>query len=216
MKRVFEDITNVSRKNIKLTIHKSAHRKKLLRWLYEVVNDFEYSQVTFSIAVLILDRYVEMRGLDLTKYQLVGISALFLSAKLEEKHLKTLDDYVFVTSNSFLKQEILDKEIEMLKALEFDMIMKLPHCLLREAQIEKMSERYSMKQRQEIFFCAFSYLIEKNSCRWNALQLYTKGIHEASSLFSGCEADTDFKFYLENNRVIKGIFMYLLYILFGF
>lgn len=207
MKRVFQDITNVSRKNIKLTIHKSSHRRKLLLWLYEVMDDFGYSQITLSTAVFILDRYTETKGLDLDKYQLVGISALFLSAKMEERECKTIDDYVHVTDSTFSKQEILDKEIEMLEMFGFNPMLKLPHSFLREWYLEKVSDRYTIKQRQEIFFCAFSYVIERNVCGANMYWIYLEGVKEAEKILSGCEIDPRLRFYLENNRRIKSIFM---------
>lgn len=203
MKRTFQDITNVARKNIRLTIHKSAHRKKLLKWLYEVVNDFGYSQVTFSTAVLVLDRYTEVKGLDLTEYQLIGISALFLSAKIEERHCKVIDDYIHVTDNSYMKREVLDKEIEMLEIFDFNLMFRLPHFFLKHWYLERVSEKYTIQHRQEIFFCAFSYIMEKNICGGNMYWIYLEGVREAEKLLSGCEIDIDFRFYLENNKRIK-------------
>ncbi|ADM12230.1 G2/mitotic specific cyclin 1 [Encephalitozoon intestinalis ATCC 50506] len=207
MKRVFQDITNVSRKNIKLTIHRSSHRRKLVKWLYEVMDDFGYSQVTFSTAVFILDRYTEVRGLDLGKYQLVGISSLFLSAKIEEKRCKEIDDYVHVTDNTYSRREILDKEIEILEVFGFNLMFRLPHSFLKEKYLEKMSSEYTVKQCQEIFFCAFSYVIEKNICGSSMYWIYLEGIKEAEKVLSGHKASEDFRFYLENNRRIKNIFM---------
>ncbi|AFN83761.1 G2/mitotic specific cyclin 1 [Encephalitozoon romaleae SJ-2008] len=207
MKRVFQDITNVSRKNIKLTIHKSSHRRKLVKWLYEVMDDFGYSQVTFSTAVFILDKYTETRGLDLGKYQLVGISALFLSAKIEEKRCKGIEDYVHVTDNTYSKEEILDKEVEMLEIFGFNLMFRLPHSFLKERYLEKASGKYTVKQSQEIFFCAFSYVLEKNICGSSMYWIYLEGVKEAEKILSGNEIDAGLRFYLENNRRIKNIFM---------
>lgn len=205
MKRAFQDITNVVRKNIKLTVHKSTHRKKLLKWLYEVINDFGYSQVTFSIAVFILDKYTEVKGLDLTKYQLIGVSALFISAKIEEKQCKRIEDYVHVTDNSYSKQDILKKEMEMLESFDFDLMFKLPHTFLKHWYLEKVSEKYTIHHRQEIFFCAFSHIIEKNTCGSNMYWIYLEGAREAEKVLEGCEIDPDLRFYLENNRRIKSL-----------
>lgn len=203
MKTAFQDITNVVRKNIKLTIHKSAHRRKLLKWLYEVVNDFRYSQVTFSTAVFILDKYTEAKGLDLGEYQLIGISALFLGAKIEERKCKSMDDYTHVTDDTYSRQQVLQKEIEMLELFDFNLLFRLPHSFLRAWYLEKVSDRFTVEHRQEVFFCAFSYVMEKNICGGNMYWIYLEGSREAEKVFSDCEIDTDFKFYLENNRRIK-------------
>ncbi|AFM98997.1 cyclin [Encephalitozoon hellem ATCC 50504] len=207
MKRVFQDITNVSRKNIKLTIHKSSHRRKLVKWLYEVMDDFGYSQVTFSTAIFILDKYIETRGLDLEKYQLVGISALFLSAKIEEKQCKGIEDYVHVTDSTCSKEEILEKEVDMLEVFGFNLMFKLPHSFLKEKYLEKVSDKYTVKQSQEIFFCAFSYVIEKNICGSSMYWIYLEGVKEAEKMLSGGEVDAGLRFYLENNKRIKDIFV---------
>lgn len=207
MKRVFQDITNVSRKNIKLTIHKSSHRRKLVKWLYEVMDDFGYSQVTFSTAIFILDKYTETRGLDLGKYQLVGISALFLSAKIEEKQCKGIEDYVHVTDNACSEEEILDKEVQMLEIFGFNLMFRLPHSFLKERYLEKTSSKYTTKQSQEIFFCAFSYVLEKNICGSSMYWIYLEGVKEAEKILSGNEIDVGLRFYLENNRRIKNIFV---------
>jgi G2/mitotic-specific cyclin 2 len=204
-KKTFLDITNVVRKNIKLTVHKSCHRKKLLKWLYEVLNDFEYSQVTFATAIFIIDRYTEVRGLDLAEYQLIGIAALFLSAKIEERHCKGIEDYIHVTDNSYGRSEILEKEAEMLRIFDFNLLLKLPHAFLRPWYLEKVTDKYQLKQRQEIFFCAFSYIMEKNACGGNIRWVYLEGIREAEKVFAGCSVDLDFRFYLETNRRLRNI-----------
>lgn len=202
IKRAFQDITNVARKNIKITVHKSSHRKKLLKWLYEVINDFDYSQVTFASAVVIIDKYTERKGLDLSEYQLIGISALFISAKIEERYCKSILDYVHVTDNSYTKEEILKKEFDMINFIDMSIYQKLPHTYLRPWYIEKVSDKYNLKVRQEIFFSAFAYIMEKNTCGSNPNWIYLEGVKIAEKVLQGGEIDKDFNFYLVNNRKI--------------
>ncbi|KAM0687180.1 hypothetical protein COBT_001581, partial [Conglomerata obtusa] len=67
--------------NIKLTIHKSSKRTKLIRWLFEVTLDFCYSPFTYIRTVVLLDKFPHA-SMDT---QLVGIAALLLCAKVEER-----------------------------------------------------------------------------------------------------------------------------------
>ncbi|KAK6089473.1 hypothetical protein P3W45_001610 [Vairimorpha bombi] len=203
IKRVFHDITNVSRKNFKLTIHKSSHRKKLIRWLYEVTRDFKYSQATFAISIYILDSYTQKCGFDLNDYQLIGITSLFVGAKIDEKLCKSIDEYVAVTDNYAKKEEIINLEREILKVLDFD--IKIPHLYLKTWYLKKMSSKFTLLERREILFSAFAYIMEKNICKNNMYWIYLEGIREAEKLLSCKDMSEELKFYIENNRVTKNI-----------
>ncbi|KAF9764952.1 Cyclin-A1-2 [Nosema granulosis] len=205
MKRAFHDITNITRKNIKLTIHKSSHRKKLVRWLYEVVEDFEYSQVTFAMAVYILDRYTVNKGFNLSEYQLIGITVLFIAAKFEEPKNKGVADYVEVTDSSVNRKEILEMEREILSSFGFNLDLQTPHRYLRIWYLEKMDCKFSLEERQEILFCSFAYILEKHTCRHNMYWMYLEGIREAEKVLSGHCLSDELRFYIEHNRTTKNL-----------
>jgi hypothetical protein len=205
MKRAFHDITNVARKNIKLTIHKSSHRKKLVKWLYEVVEDFEYSQVTFALGIHILDKYTLNKGFDLSEYQLIGITVLFIAAKIEEPKAKSVKDYMEVTDSSVSIREILEKELEILQSFNFDIDLQIPHAYLRSWYLQKMECKFSLIERQEILFCAFAFILEKHTCRHNMYWMYLEGIREAERILSGCVLPEDITFYLKHNNVTKNL-----------
>lgn len=205
MKRAFHDITNITRKNIKLTIHKSSHRKKLVRWLYEVVEDFEYSQVTFAMAIYILDRYTLNKGFNLSEYQLIGITVLFIAAKIEEPKCKSVMEYVEVTDRSVNRKEILEKEMDILSSFNFNLELHTPHRYLRIWYLEKMDCKYSLEERQEILFCGFAYILEKNTCRHNMYWMYLEGIREAEKVLTGQDVSDEFKFYLDHNRTTRDL-----------
>lgn len=203
IKRVFHDITNVTKKNFKLTIHKSSHRKKLIRWLYEVTRDFKYSQGTFALSVYILDFYTQKRGFSLTDYQLIGITSLFIGAKIDERVCKHIDEYIKVTDNYVKKEEILNLEKEILEVLDFD--IKIPHSYLHTWYLENMSNKYSLVERREILFSTFAYIMEKNTCKNNMYWIYLEGIRESEKILSGLKISEELQFYLENNRLIENI-----------
>lgn len=174
-----------------------------MRWLYEVMNDFGYSQVTFSTAILLMDRYTEKKGVKLSEYQLIGISGLFLSAKVEERECKRIEEYMYVTESSYGVEEILVKEREMVEMLEFSGVIRLPHSFLRLWYLERICSGYSISERQEIMQCGFSCVMERNTCGSNMYWIYLEGMKEAEKVFSGGEIETDLRFYLENNKRIK-------------
>lgn len=126
LKSVFQDITNVNSKRIRLTVHKSVHRRKLLKWIYEVCGDFRYSAYTFTATVIIIDRYTEKNGFELDEYQLIGIAALFLAAKIEESKTQPASEYASVTENTFSVEEIFAKEWSIVESLDTELYIKLP------------------------------------------------------------------------------------------
>ncbi|WUR05024.1 cyclin-family protein [Vairimorpha necatrix] len=202
-RRVFHDITNVSKKNIKLTIHKSSHRKKLIRWLYEVIRDFKYSQSTFGLTIYILDSYTQQMGFDINSYQLIGITSLFIAAKLEERATKPLEDYLVVTDNLVSAEELINMERMIIVNIQFD--IKIPHSYLKLWYLKRMTNHFTMKERQEILFSAFACIIEKNASIKNIYCVYLEGIREAERIMSGSDISKDLEFYIKNNRVIRHI-----------
>lgn len=53
--------------------------------------------------------------------QLLGITSLFIAAKLEEIYPPKLTEFAYVTDGACTEEEILDQELIMLKALNWDL-----------------------------------------------------------------------------------------------
>lgn len=174
MKRVFQDITNVSDKNIKLVIKKSGHRRKLLRWLFEVVLDFRYSQVTYARAVYVIDRYVLTKGLDLAKYQLLGIAALFVCAKVEETTVKKVKEYVAVTEFSCGVSEVLDMERHILELCGYDLCFLLPHYYVTAEELARIGVDLGVRGKRDLFYAVISYLLESEESSGNVYNFFVK------------------------------------------
>jgi len=63
--------------------------------------------------------------------QLVGISAMVIATKYEEIHFPILEDWVYLSAESIQRSHIVDMEIRILKALDFDVSMPSPIEFLR-------------------------------------------------------------------------------------
>ncbi|RVD91364.1 G2 mitotic specific cyclin 1 [Tubulinosema ratisbonensis] len=197
MKFILQDITNIKKENIILTIKKSNSRKKLLRWLYEVVTDFKYSTITFTKAVFILDKFIHKKGLNLSNYQLIGISSLYVSAKYEEKNVLSIKDYEVVTDNSFTSKDILSTELEILKILDFNLNFPLPHDYVTESELEKLNIALSKLEKRDLIYGVISYTLEKEDRCEGPYIIYLKSIRILSDiLYYGI--DKDISFYLSN------------------
>ncbi|XP_037558705.1 G1/S-specific cyclin-E1-like [Dermacentor silvarum] len=97
-------------------------RAILLDWLIEVCEVYRLHRDTYYLAQDILDRYLaKSSNLPKNQLQLLGITALFLAAKMEEIYPPKLAEFAYVTDGACQESEILDKELSILVALNWDL-----------------------------------------------------------------------------------------------
>lgn len=96
-----------------------ATREILMGWLVEMHNALCGNQHTLYLAVLITDKYCHGRFVAKSKYQLLGITALFIAAKYEEIKTPKLKQYHHVCGGAFTIEQILAMESDILLSLNF-------------------------------------------------------------------------------------------------
>jgi cyclin B len=94
-------------------------RSILNDWLYEVHRKYKLRHETLFLAICVIDSYLSKACISRRRFQLVGVTALLIAAKVEEIEPPQLADLVYVTDNSYSKQDILDMEMAMLGTLGF-------------------------------------------------------------------------------------------------
>lgn len=95
-------------------------REKLINWLMEVQLVFRLLIDTMFLAVNMIDRYSAKRHIPRNKYQLVGMTSLFIASKVEEIWAISVAQFVFISKEAYTKEEILDMEQEILSTLCFN------------------------------------------------------------------------------------------------
>lgn len=71
---------------------------------------------TFHLATSYVDRYLKVKkDVQKSRLQLVGVTALFIAAKLEEIYPPKLSEFSYVTDGACTDDEILLEELVMLK-----------------------------------------------------------------------------------------------------
>lgn len=201
LQSAFQDITNISYKRIKLTIHKSAHRKKLLRWIYEVCRDFNYSIYTYTAATLIIDKYTEKNGFQLNEYQLIGISSLFLAAKIEESKTKSVSEYSTITDNAFSVESIITKEQQIFESLDHNLLMKLPQFFFNLSYFQSNFATLCLEEKLELLNCFIAAKLEERSFSKNVFVLYLESKREMEHFMEKTyrRIPEALRFYIENN-----------------
>eukprot|EP00091_Calanus_sinicus_P020568 TRINITY_DN568_c0_g1_i5.p1 TRINITY_DN568_c0_g1~~TRINITY_DN568_c0_g1_i5.p1 ORF type:complete len:116 (+),score=38.67 TRINITY_DN568_c0_g1_i5:34-348(+) len=78
-------------------------RGVLVDWLVEVQQQFRLLQETLFMTMSIIDRYLCLEGKTVhrSQLQLVGVSAMFLAAKVEEIFAPEISDFVYITDNAY-------------------------------------------------------------------------------------------------------------------
>jgi hypothetical protein len=95
-------------------------RTILMDWLIDVHYKFGLQTETLFLAVSVIDRYTMLKPVGRGKYQLLGIAALFITSKYEEILYPDINNFVYVTDNTYTKKEILTMERDILLSLNFD------------------------------------------------------------------------------------------------
>ncbi|EDW77952.2 uncharacterized protein Dwil_GK24275, partial [Drosophila willistoni] len=96
-------------------------RAILLDWLIEVCEVYKLHRETFYLAVDYLDRYLhKARKVQKTHLQLIGITCLFVAAKVEEIYPPKIGEFAYVTDGACTEKDILEYEKYLLQALDWE------------------------------------------------------------------------------------------------
>lgn len=98
-------------------------RSVLIDWLIEVSEVYRLHRETLYMAVNYVDRYLSRQSSATRKseLQLIGISALFFAAKLEEIYPPKLAEFAYVTDSACTETEMREMELMMLKKLQWEL-----------------------------------------------------------------------------------------------
>ncbi|KYO26433.1 cyclin-A1 isoform B [Alligator mississippiensis] len=96
-------------------------RAILVDWLVEVGEEYKLRTETLYLAVNFLDRFLSCMSVLRGKLQLVGTAAVLLAAKYEEIYPPEVDEFVYITDDTYTKRQLLRMEHLLLKVLAFDL-----------------------------------------------------------------------------------------------
>ncbi|XP_048350500.1 cyclin-A1 isoform X2 [Sphaerodactylus townsendi] len=96
-------------------------RTILVDWLVEVGEEYKLHTETLYLAVNYLDRFLSCMSVLRGKLQLVGTAAMLLAAKYEEIYPPEVEEFVYITDDTYTKKQLLKMEHLLLKVLAFDL-----------------------------------------------------------------------------------------------
>lgn len=98
----------------------SMMRTILVDWMMEVWNEFTLKRETFHYSLNYVDRFLSVhKNVRKEELQLVGVTAMFMAAKMEEVYSPRVADFAKSTDNGYEVHQIVAMEKLMLKELQW-------------------------------------------------------------------------------------------------
>ncbi|KAL3351626.1 hypothetical protein AABB24_019950 [Solanum stoloniferum] len=93
----------------------------LVDWLVEVAEEYKLLSDTLYLAVSYIDRFLSVSVIPRQRLQLLGVSSMLIAAKYEEIKPPNVEDFAYITDNTFTKKDVVNMEASVLQSLKFEM-----------------------------------------------------------------------------------------------
>ncbi|KAL8141231.1 hypothetical protein V2J09_007252 [Rumex salicifolius] len=157
----------------------SSMRSILIDWLVEVAEEYRLVPDTLYLTINYIDRYLSGNSVNRQRLQLLGIACMMIAAKYEEICAPQVEEYCYITDNTYLKDEVLHMESAVLNYLKFEMTAPTTKCFLRRFVLAAQACSEVSPLQLE---CMSNYIAELSLLEYNMLR-YSPSITAASAIF---------------------------------
>ncbi|KAL6511998.1 Cyclin-A1-1 [Orobanche gracilis] len=109
----------------------ASMRAILVDWLVEVAEEYRLVPDTLYLTVNYIDRYLSGNVMDRQRLQLLGVACMMIASKYEEICAPQVEEFCYITDNTYFKEEVLQMESAVLNYLKFEMTAPTAKCFLR-------------------------------------------------------------------------------------
>ncbi|KAL6984286.1 Cyclin-A1-1 [Sarracenia purpurea var. burkii] len=157
----------------------ASMRAILIDWLVEVAEEYRLVPDTLYLTVNYIDRYLSGNTVDRQRLQLLGVACMMIAAKYEEICAPQVEEFCYITDNTYFKEEVLQMESAVLNYMKFEMTAPTAKCFLRRfvRAAQGVNEAPSMHLE-----CLANYLAELSLLEYNML-CYAPSVIAASAIF---------------------------------
>ncbi|CAJ0586373.1 unnamed protein product, partial [Mesorhabditis spiculigera] len=110
---------------------KPKHRAILIDWVVQVHHRWAWHPESLALAVHLIDQYLAKIPIDRKDMQLLSMAALFIAGKFEETHLPEMQEFEYMSANSFTRDDIYKYEQRLLRSINFTLCRPAPITFLR-------------------------------------------------------------------------------------
>ncbi|CAL4906804.1 unnamed protein product [Urochloa decumbens] len=106
-------------------------RAILIDWLVEVAEEYRLVPDTLYLTVNYIDRYLSGNKISRQRLQLLGVACMLIAAKREEICAPQVEEFCYITDNTYFREEVLEMEASVLNCLKFETSVPTAKCYLR-------------------------------------------------------------------------------------
>ncbi|CAN4121091.1 unnamed protein product [Withania somnifera] len=154
-------------------------RAILIDWLVEVAEEYRLVPDTLHLTINYIDRYLSGNLMDRQRLQLLGVACMMIASKYEEICAPQVEEFCYITDNTYFKEEVLQMESAVLNYLKFEMTAPTAKCFLRRfvRAAQGLNEVLSLQLEH-----LASYIAELSLLEYNML-CYAPSLVAASAIF---------------------------------
>ncbi|KAJ4828251.1 hypothetical protein Tsubulata_012057 [Turnera subulata] len=103
----------------------------LIDWLVEVSEEYTLVPDTLYLTVNIIDRFLSQNYIEKQRLQLLGVTCMLIASKYEEICAPRVEEFCFITDNTYTREEVLKMESQVLNFLYFQLSVPTTKTFLR-------------------------------------------------------------------------------------
>ncbi|KAF3446591.1 hypothetical protein FNV43_RR11771 [Rhamnella rubrinervis] len=96
-------------------------RGVLVDWLVEVAEEYKLLSDTLFLSIFYFDRFLSVNRLNRQRLQLLGVSSMLIASKYEEITPPHVENFCYITDNTYTKQEVVKMEADILNSFKFEL-----------------------------------------------------------------------------------------------
>ncbi|XP_028806906.1 putative cyclin-A3-1 [Neltuma alba] len=151
----------------------------LINWLAEVAEEYRLLSDTLHLSVSYIDRFLSAKTVSKQRLQLLGVSSMFIASKYEEISPPRVEDFCYITDNTYTQAEVVEMEAHVLKYLNFEMGSPTVKTFLR--RLAGIASEYQKTHKLQFEFLAY-YLGELSLLDYNCVK-FLQSMVAASAIF---------------------------------
>ncbi|KAK9273034.1 hypothetical protein L1049_017841 [Liquidambar formosana] len=105
----------------------------LVDWLVEVSEEYKLVPDTLYLTVNLIDRFLSENYIEKQRLQLLGVTCMLIASKYEEICAPHVEEFCFITDNTYTKGEVLKMESRVLNFLHFQLSVPTTKTFLRRS-----------------------------------------------------------------------------------
>ncbi|XVE55290.1 hypothetical protein DITRI_Ditri03aG0146900 [Diplodiscus trichospermus] len=144
----------------------ASMRAILVDWLVELTEEYRLVPEALFLTVNYIDRYLSGNSVNRQQLQLLGVACMMIASKYEEICAPQVEEFCYVTDNTYCKDEILQMESAVLNYLKFEVTVPTAKFFL--SQFVHAAQMINQVQSMQ-FECLANYIAELSLLEYTML-----------------------------------------------